>query len=72
VAGISLSLLRSGAETAEIERMGEAVLDGAQTISRRLAPGEAYGADRLGLLSARHGTAALAKPLAAVAADEPR
>jgi DNA-binding IclR family transcriptional regulator len=52
VAGISLSLLHNGTDTTQIETMGEAVLEAARDISRRLAPGEAYGADRLGMLSA--------------------
>jgi DNA-binding IclR family transcriptional regulator len=62
VAGISLSLLHDRTDAMQLEKMGEAVLDAARTIARRLAPGEAYGADRLGALFGRQQGVARVRP----------
>lgn len=46
VAGISISFLRDQDNPDQVERMGQAVFEAAQAISRRIAPHYAYNAER--------------------------
>ena len=46
VAGISISFLRYADDPEQVERMGEAVLEAARAINRRIAPHYAYHAER--------------------------